>query len=100
MANSSEQLENLASEIGDKVYIDVAKWHLFLKDAKLHTIVAEKALPFIKTGKVTGDNVNEILGQITITLGGGRKELPLSDLLPVSGQATLLDVLQEFAADL
>ena len=100
MANSSEQLENLASEIGDKVYIDVAKWHLFLKDAKLHTVVAEKAMPFVVTGKVTGDNVNEILGQITISLGGGRKELPLSDLLPVSGQAALLDVLQEFARDI
>jgi Protein of unknown function (DUF3181) len=100
MANSSEQLENLASEIGDKVYIDVAKWHLFLKDAKLHTVVAEKAMPFVVTGKVTGDNVNEILGQITISLGGGRKKLPLSDLLPVSGQAALLDVLQEFARNL
>jgi Protein of unknown function (DUF3181) len=100
MANSSEQLENLASEIGDKVYIDVAKWHLFLKDAKLHTVVAEKAMPFVATGKVTGDNVNEILSQITIALGGGRKELPLSDLLPVSGQAVLLDVLQDFARDL
>ncbi len=100
MANSSEQLENLASEIGDKVYIDVAKWHLFLKDAKLHTVVAEKSMPFVTTGKVTGDNVNEILGQITIALGGGRKELPLSDLLPVAGQAALLDVLQEFARDL
>ncbi len=100
MANSSEQLENLASEIGDKVYIDVAKWHLFLKDAKLHTVVAEKAMPFVSTGKVTGDNVNEILGKITISLGGGRKELPLSDLLPVSGQAALLNVLQEFARNI
>jgi Protein of unknown function (DUF3181) len=97
MANSSEQLENLASEIGDKVYIDVAKWHLYLKDAKLHTAVAEKAMPFVSSGQVTGDNVNEILSQITISIGGGRKELPLTDLLPVAGQAALLDVLQEFA---
>jgi Protein of unknown function (DUF3181) len=97
MANNSEQLEALASEIGDKIYIDVAKWHLYLKEAKLHTVLAEKAYPFLATGKVTGDKVNEILGQVIVPLGGGRKEVPLSDLLPVACQASLLDILQEFA---
>jgi Protein of unknown function (DUF3181) len=100
---SSEQLENLAAEIGDNVYIDVAKWHLYLKDAKLHTLVAEKALEAIanqSNKNVTGDLVNTILAQVPIALGGGRKELPLSDLLPVAGQAKLLDILQEFARDL
>ena len=97
---SSEQVEKLAAEIGDNVYMDVAKWHLYLKDAKLHTVVAEKALAAISGKTVTGDTVNAILAQVTISLGGGRKELPLSDLLPVSGQAKLLDILQEFARDL
>jgi hypothetical protein len=84
MANNSEQLEALASEIGDKIYIDVAKWHLYLKEAKLHTVLAEKAYPFLAAGNVTGDKVNEILGQVIVPLGGGRKEVPLSDLLPVA----------------
>lgn len=97
---SSEQLEKLAAEIGDNVYIDVSKWHLYLKDAKLHTVVAEKALDAIAGKTVTGDTVNAILAQVNISLGGGRKELPLSDLLPVTCQAKLLDILQEFARDL
>ncbi len=97
MANNSEQLETLASEIGDKIYIDVAKWHLYLKEAKLHTILAEKAYPFLAAGNITGDKVNEILSQVVVPLGGGRKEVPLSDLLPVACQASLLDILQEFA---
>jgi hypothetical protein len=97
---SSEQLERLAAEIGDNVYIDVSKWHLYLKDAKLHTIVAEKALAAIAGKTVTGDMVNAVLAQVNISVGGGRKELPLSDLLPVTCQAKLLDILQEFARDL
>jgi hypothetical protein len=97
---SSEQLERLAADIGDNVYIDIAKWHLYLKDAKLHTVVAEKALDMISDKNVTGDTVNAILAQVNISLGGGRKELPLSDLLPVTCQAKLLDILQEFARDL
>jgi Protein of unknown function (DUF3181) len=97
---SSEQLERLAAEIGDNVYIDVSNWHLYLKDAKLHTIVAEKALAAIAGKTVTGDTVNAVLAQVNISVGGGRKELPLSDLLPVTCQAKLLDILQDFARDL
>jgi hypothetical protein len=97
MANNSEQIEALASEIGDKIYIDVAKWHLYLKEAKLHTVLAEKAYPALATGNMTGDKVNEILSQVMVPLGGGRKEVPLSELLPVACQASLLDILQEFA---
>lgn len=100
MANSSEQIEELASEIGDKLYIDVAKWHLYLKQAKLHTVLAEKAYPMLSAGNITGDKVNEILAQVIVPLGGGRKELPLTELLPVSCQANFLDILQEFARNL
>ena len=49
MANN-QQIEDLAAEIGDKVYIDVAKWHLYLKDAKLHTTLAEQVFPLLNNG--------------------------------------------------
>jgi hypothetical protein len=49
---------------------------------------------------VTGDKVNEILAQVIVPLGGGRKEVPLVELLPVACQASLLDILQEFARNL
>jgi hypothetical protein len=35
--NTAEAIERFAAEIGEQVYIDVAKWHLYLKDAHLHT---------------------------------------------------------------
>jgi Protein of unknown function (DUF3181) len=96
---SNQQLESLASDIGDNVYIDVAKWHLYLKEAKLHTVLAEKAAEAMTGKAVTGDMVNSILSQVKIPLGGGRQELPLADLIPVACQAKLLDILQEFARD-
>ncbi|MFN6296947.1 MAG: DUF3181 family protein, partial [Microcystis sp.] len=31
MANTTQDIENLAAQIGDNIYIDVAKWHLYLR---------------------------------------------------------------------
>jgi Protein of unknown function (DUF3181) len=93
---SNQQIEDLAAEIGDKVYIDVAKWHLYLKDAKLHTTVAEQVLPLL-AGGLTGDKLTEILTGISIDLGGGRQKMPLINLIPVTSQARLMDILQEYA---
>jgi hypothetical protein len=90
MANN-QQIEDLAAEIGDKVYIDVAKWHLYLKDAKLHTTVAEQVFPLLTSG-LTGDKLTEVLT--------GRLKTPLLSLIPVTAQARLMDILQEYARNL
>ncbi len=93
---TSEDLENLAAEIGQNVYIDVAKWHLFLNDAHLHTLLAEKFAPMLQSGSLKEDQVSQVLADIPVKLGGGRRELPLLDLLPMQCQVTLMDVLEEF----
>ena len=93
---SNQQIEQLAAEIGDKIYIDVAKWKLYLKDAKLHTTVAEQVFPLFTSG-LTGDKLTEILTGISIDLGGGRQKMPLINLIPVTVQARLMDVLQDYA---
>lgn len=95
MTVSSRQVEELAAEIGQEVYIDIAKWHLYLADAKLHTAVAEKVMPLVDDRTVTEDAVTEALKQIPVKLGGGRTELSLFDLLPMQGILTLLDVLEK-----
>jgi hypothetical protein len=98
MANNI-QVEQLAADIGDKIYIDVAKWHLYLKDAKIHTTLAEKALPIVESG-ITGDKLTALLTGISIDLGGGRKQVPLIDLIPATAQANLMDILQDFAREM
>ena len=98
MANyqTTQAVESLAAEIGENIYIDVAKWHLYLSDAHLHTTVAEKVYPLLENDELSDDKVNEILQQISVPLGGGRKQLSLLELLPMQCQRNLLDLLEEF----
>jgi hypothetical protein len=98
MANKSEQqaIESLAAEIGSDVYIDVAKWHLYLSDAHLHSVLAEQLYPLLMANTVTEEAVQKVLQAVPVRLGGGKREVPLADLLPIQSQVTLMDVLEEF----
>lgn len=97
MANLSttEAIEALAAEIGDNVYIDVAKWHLFLKDAHLHTTLAQQIYPLL-TNTIEEDQITKILQNLPVKLGGGKREVPLSDLLPMQCQVNLMDIIEEY----
>ena len=97
---TSQDIENLAAEIGKNVYIDVAKWHLYLADAHLHTLLAERFYPLLQSGTVSEAQVTQVLAAIPVKLGGGRRELPLLDLLPMQGQVALVDILEEFQRNL
>ena len=99
MANTQD-IENLAAKIGETVYIDVAKWHLYLNDAKLHVVVAEKAYPLLEDDSLSEDAVIEILQSIPVKLGGGVTELSLDKLLPMQCKVDLVDLLEEYQQDL
>jgi len=98
MASSShtQEIEELAAEIGQNIYMDIAKWHLRLDDAHLHKTLAEKFFPMLEENTLDEDRVQEILQSISIKLGGGRRELPLIDLLPRQCETDLMDLLSEF----
>jgi hypothetical protein len=97
---SSESVEQLAAAIGENVYIDLAKWHLYLRDAKLHTVLADKLYPLMSDGKLSDSQVTDVLKGISVQLGGGKVELPLADLLPSQSQANLMDAIAEFQRNL
>jgi|ERR671932_1905830 hypothetical protein len=98
--NTTEAIEGLAAEIGENIYIDVAKWHLYLRDAHLHTTVAEQIYPLLLDNNLQEDRVTQILQSIPVKLGGGKREVPLIDLLPTSCQVNLMDLLEEFQRQL
>ncbi|MCT7976215.1 DUF3181 family protein [Laspinema olomoucense] len=103
MANSSntEKIEALAAQIADRVYIDVAKWRLRLDDAHLHTLLAEQLYPLVSTNAAVNESdVSKVLAGINVNLGGGRRQIPLSDLIPTGEQMDLLRILEEFQRDL
>lgn len=96
---SNEAIEKLAAIIGENVYIDVAKWHLYLRDAHLHTVLAEQLYPLIGRGSLTEDQVLNVVKQIPVKLGGGKLEATLADLLPMQSQVHLMDAIEEFQRD-
>ncbi len=98
--NTSELIEALASEIGENLYMDIAKWHLYLSNAKLHTVVAEKVYPLLVENTINEDRVVEALRSIPVKIGGGRRELPLIDLLPLQSQVHLVDILENFQREM
>lgn len=98
--NSAESIEALAAEIGENIYMDIAKWHLYLNSANLHTPLAERLLPMVVADNISEDEVLKVLKDIPIKLGGGRKTLPLVDLLPMQCQVNLIDLLEEYQRSL
>lgn len=97
---STLEIEKLAAQIGENVYIDVAKWHLYLNDAHLHTVVAEKVYPLLEDNSLSEDAVISILQNISVKLGGGNTELALSKLIPSSCQKDLVELLEEYQKDM
>ena len=96
MSNTTQAIESLAAEIGENVYIDIAKWHLYLRDAHLHTVVAQQLYSMLEDGNLDEDKVGQVLQSIPVKLGGGKREVPLADLIPMQCQVQLMDVLEEF----
>jgi hypothetical protein len=93
--SNSERIEQLAAAIAEDVYIDIAKWHLYLNDAHLHHSLAEKFYPMLVDG-ITAADVSKILTETAISIGGGKRKISLSDLIPDSCQNRLLTILEEF----
>ena len=96
MPNTTLAIESLAAQIGENVYIDIAKWHLYLRDAHLHTVIAEQLYPMLEDGNLDDDKVGQVLQSIPVKLGGGKREVPLADLIPMQSLVHLMDVLEEF----
>jgi hypothetical protein len=95
----SQIIEQLAATIGSEVYLDIAKWHLYLTDAKLHTPMAEKFYPLLQDGEVTADDIAKVLQEITVTIGAGQRSLPIGEFIPANCQRQLLNILQDFRRD-
>ncbi|MDX2253918.1 MAG: DUF3181 family protein [Pseudanabaenaceae cyanobacterium bins.39] len=93
--NTSEQIEQLAAAIAEDVYLDIAKWHLYLNDAHLHRPLAEKFYAMLPSG-VGASEVKQVLQTTMLTVGGGKREIPLIDLIPDSCQKRLVDILENF----
>lgn len=100
MANLSKEVEMLGAEIADKVYLDVANWHLYLNDAHLHHALAQEALVLMENRNLSEEKVSQILRNLTVTLGGGQLTVSLDQLIPLAVQRDLWELLEEYERSL
>ncbi|WP_247215091.1 DUF3181 family protein [Synechococcus sp. C9] len=93
---TTEVIERLAADLGDRVYMDIARWHLYLKDAHLDKILAQRLYAQAEQGTLKEDQALAILREILVDIGGGRRQIPLLDLVPVQAQLAYMDVVEAF----
>lgn len=99
-STTGQTIEALAADIGNKIYMDIANWHLFLREAHLHIPLAEHLYPLLEEGTPEESQIQDILGQFSVKLGGGKREVPLADLVPSACIKDLADILEEYRREM
>jgi hypothetical protein len=97
MGKLNDGIEALAEQLGDRLYLEIAQWHLYLKDAKLALVVAERFYALMEEGRVNAAAVLEVLQEVKVSLGRG--QIPLLQCLPPGAEGQALEILREFEAE-
>ncbi|MCS6782178.1 MAG: DUF3181 family protein [Gloeomargarita sp. SKYBB_i_bin120] len=92
----TEIIERLAADLGDRVYMDIARWHLYLRDAKLDKVLAQRIYEQVQKGPLREEQALALLREIPVEIGGGRRQIPLLDLIPMQGQLAYMDIVEAF----
>ena len=92
MTLEPSQIRDLQISIGDRIYIQVASWHLYLGDAGLAEALAIECIAYLDQGGPVA--ARKALEAVQVSLGGGNTRLPLARLIP-SGQIFDLEEILE-----
>jgi hypothetical protein len=94
MSLSAQDLDDLTRAIADRLYVQVASWHLYLGDAGLaDTLACECAARLDQGASVCA---RQALEAVQVPIGGGGTRLPLARLVPPGQLRDLEDLLQPF----
>ncbi|AFY29197.1 DUF3181 family protein [Microcystis elabens FACHB-917] len=94
MTLAAADLEELTRAIADRLYVQVAGWHLYLGDAGLAQILAIECAARLDQGAEVC--ARQALEAVQVPIGGGATRLPLARLVPAGQLRDLEDVLQPF----
>ncbi|MEA5441831.1 DUF3181 family protein [Cyanobium gracile] len=94
MTLAAADLEELSRSIADRIYVQVAGWHLYLGDAGLAQILAIECAARLDQGAEVC--ARQALEAVQVPIGGGGTRLPLARLVPAGQLRDLEDVLQPF----
>jgi len=92
MTLAAQDLEDLTRTLADRLYLQVAGWHLYLGDAGLaETLAIECAGRLDQGAEVCA---RQALEAVQVPIGGGVTRLPLARLIPAGQLRDLEEILQ------
>jgi hypothetical protein len=94
MTLAAQDLDELSRGIADRLYLQVASWHLYLGDAGLAQPLAIECAARLDQGAAV--SARQALEAVRVPIGGGSTRLPLARLLPPGQLRDLEELLQPF----
>lgn len=94
MTLSAQELEELTQSLADRLYLEVANWHLYLGDAGLATTLAQECAGRLDQGPAVC--ARQALEAVQVSIGGGGTRLPLARLIPANQLRDLEEILETY----
>lgn len=94
MTLSASDLHDLEAALADRLYLQIAGWHLYLGDAGLAQPLAIECAARLDQGATVA--ARQALETVQVPVGGGSTRLPLARLIPAGQLRDLEDVLEPF----
>ncbi len=94
MTLSASALHDLEVALADRLYLQIAGWHLYLGDAGLAQPLAIECSARLDQGATIA--ARQALEAVQVPIGGGSTRLPLARLIPAGQLRDLEDVLEPF----
>lgn len=94
MTLGASDLHDLELALGDRLYLQIASWHLYLKDAGLAQALAIECAARLDQGAEVASR--QALEAVLVPVGGGVTRLPLARLIPAGQLRDLEELLEPF----
>ena len=85
------QLSDLEDIISEKLFIKIEKWNLYLGDAGLARIFAIECIRNLNKGSKEAAKLS--LNSVMVTIGDGKKKIPLYNFVTTSQISDLEEIL-------
>ncbi len=94
MALAPTALNDLKNSIADRLFIQIANWHLYLGDAGLAETLAIECNAYLDQGSTIA--ARQGLESVQVQLAGGSTRLPLARLVPPGQLFDLAEILEPY----
>ena len=95
MTLAASDLQELSRAIADRLYVQIAGWHLYLGDAGLAETLAIECAG--RLGQGAAVCARQALEAVQVPIGGGATRLPLARLVPAGQLRDLEELLEPYA---